>query len=272
MSTYAIGDVQGCYDDLQRLLDKIRFADSDTLWFAGDLINRGSQSLLTLEFVHALGKRAVCVLGNHDLHLLAVTFTARAPHISDTDTFHDILRAPHREELLHWLRWQPLIHAENDVVMVHAGIYPEWSLAQALSLAEESHAVLRSEQCTDYFAHMYGDQPDRWDDSLSGRDRLRFITNSFTRMRFINAEGGLNMRESGPRGSQAAGLTPWFERPNKLSTNVRVIFGHWATLGAGRHNQFISLDSGCVWGGSLTALNVETGELTCVDCDGVPRN
>ncbi|MEM7210231.1 MAG: symmetrical bis(5'-nucleosyl)-tetraphosphatase [Pseudomonadota bacterium] len=269
MSTYAIGDVQGCYDDLQRLLEKIQFSDDDTLWFAGDLINRGPQSLQSLEFVYALGERAVCVLGNHDLHLLAAALGARAPHKSDT--FDDILNAPNRDELLDWLRMQPLIHVEHSAVMVHAGIYPGWTLTQAQALAEEFHTVLRDHDYADYFQHMYGNQPDRWDDALTGHDRLRFIVNSFTRMRFIDGDGRLDMRESGPRGSQAQGLTAWFEMPNKLPENLHVIFGHWAALGPSGNKRFLSLDSGCVWGGSLTAWNIETGELTCVDCDGAMR-
>ncbi len=272
MSTYAIGDVQGCYDDLMQLLEKLDYSVADdTLWFVGDLVNRGSQSLRTLEFIHSLGDRAVCVLGNHDLHLLAAASGARSPH--KFDTFNDVLESGRRDELLHWLRQLPLIHhnAALDCVMVHAGIYPGWSLQQAKDRAGEVHSVLRGVGYTDYFATMYGDQPDRWAADLEGDDRLRFIVNSFTRMRFCSVNGRLDFRETGPVGSQPDHLNAWFASPNQLPDSLNVIFGHWAALGPIDAPGFSSLDTGCVWGNALTALNLETAERICVECEGELR-
>lgn len=270
MSTYAIGDVQGCYDALMRLLEKLDYSTSDdTLWFAGDLINRGPQSLQTLQFIHSLGSGAVCVLGNHDLHLLAAAVGTRKPH--KRDTFNDILMSSQRDELLHWLRHQVLLHHDTTLgyAMAHAGIYPGWSLQAALGYAAEVQQVLRGEHYHDFFAAMYGNQPDRWSQTLSGYDRLRFIVNSFTRMRYCRADGQLDLQHSGPPGSQPAELSAWFKHPNQLTEPVKIIFGHWASLGTIDLPGFYPLDTGCVWGGSLTALTLETGERICVHCDRV---
>ena len=269
MSTYAIGDVQGCYDDLMRLLEKLDYsAANDTLWFTGDLVNRGSQSLQTLKFVYSLGDRAVCVLGNHDLHLLATAVGARAPH--KLDTFHDVLESSRCDELLHWLRQQPLIHHDTalDYVMVHAGIYPGWSLQTAKDRAGEVHRVLRGDNYADYFYTMYGNQPDRWSADLEGDDRLRFIVNSFTRMRYCGIDFRLDFNEIGPVGSQPDHLAAWFAKPNQLPDTLDVIFGHWSTLAGTITQRFHSLDTGCLWGNALTALNLETAERVSVKCAG----
>lgn len=232
MSTYAIGDVQGCYDALMRLLDKIRYSTTDdTLWFAGDLVNRGHQSLQTLQFIHSLDDGAVCVLGNHDLHLLATAAGVRKPHKSDT--FNDILSSRQRDEILHWLSHSALLHYDPVLgyAMAHAGIYPGWSLQEALSYAKEVQQVLRGNHALDFFAAMYGNQPDCWSEHLHGDDRFRFIVNSFTRMRFCTITGQLDLKHSGPPGSQPQGLVPWFTCKNQLDEKTQVVFGHWASLG-----------------------------------------
>jgi bis(5'-nucleosyl)-tetraphosphatase (symmetrical) len=273
VSTYAIGDVQGCYDDLMRLLEKLDYsAASDTLWFAGDLVNRGSQSLQTLKFVYSLGNRAVCVLGNHDLHLLAAAVGARAPH--NSDTFHDVLESSRCDELLQWLRQQPLIHHDTalDYVMVHAGIYPGWSLQAAKDRAGEVHRVLRGDNYADYFTTMYGNQPDRWSADLEGENRLRFIVNSFTRMRFCSADFQLDFDLSGPVGSQPNHLAAWFAKANQLPDTLEVIFGHWASLATTDTPGFHALDTGCSWGNALTAMNLETTERISVKCEGQQNN
>ena len=272
MATYAIGDVQGCYDDLMRLLDKISYSrERDILWFAGDLVNRGPKSLQTLQFIRDLGDRAISVLGNHDLHLLAAAYGVRAPH--KNDTFGDILSSPVRDELLEWLRHQPLIHHDEQLnfAMVHAGIYPAWSISDAKTYAVEVQHVLRSENYREYFSTMYGNQPDRWSAHLQGSDRLRFIVNSFTRMRFLTESGALDMSEAGPVGSQPNNLTPWFDQSIQLPDDLEIVFGHWAALGGTRISRFHALDSGCVWGNALTALELESGRYISVACDGSHR-
>ena len=271
-STYAIGDLQGCYDDLMRLLDKLDYSsERDKLWFAGDLVNRGGQSLKTLQFIHSLGTRALCVLGNHDLHLLAVAQGVRA--LNQSDTFVDVLASSQREELLDWLRRQPLIHHDPELncAMVHAGIYPGWSLPDACGYAEEVHRYLRGDHCTDFLATIYGNQPDRWSEILSGPGRLRFIVNSFTRMRFCGEDGQLDLHHGGPIGSQPQHLRAWFQCPNPLPRSLKVVFGHWAALGPTDTPGFYALDTGCVWGNALTALKLGTGELISVPCRGALR-
>ena len=265
MSTYAIGDIQGCYTALMRLLEAIDFSDGDTLWLAGDLVNRGDQSLQTLLFIQSLGDRAKCVLGNHDLHLLATAHRVRKPSVRDT--FDDILTSQHRDQLLDWLRQQPLIHYDETLncVMTHAGIYPHWSLEQALCYAEEVHKALGTNNYIDFLHTMYGNWPERWSDDLTTSDRLRFIVNSFTRMRFVNRQGDLDMANAGPVGSQGEGLYPWFEQ-SRLPDSLNIVFGHWAALEQTRRPNFHNLDSGCVWGHCLTAMQLETRRRIRVDC------
>lgn len=258
MATYAVGDIQGCLSSLCDLLDGAQFnPQQDTLWVAGDLINRGPQSLTTLRYIKNLPSTQI-VLGNHDLHLLAVAAGAR--NSSKKDTFEDILTAPDRHELLHWLQQQKLLHfdASFNCIMVHAGIPPIWSLAEAQGYAAEVETVLRSDQAADFFAAMYGKVPDFWLDSLSGIDRLRTITNYFTRMRFCDAEGRLELNtKTGPE-TAPEGFAPWFAHPNHRCNEHTIVFGHWAALqGQTGHNNFIALDTGCVWGGELTMLRLD---------------
>lgn len=258
MATYAIGDVQGCYDELRKLLELIEFdLANDRLWFVGDLVNRGPHSLEVLRFVKGLGDAAVTVLGNHDLHLLAVAH--HNPMHRDKDhTLEHILEANDRDELLDWLRLQPLMHRDEGLgyCMVHAGLPPQWDIPTALARAAELEAVLRGPGFHDFLHDMYGDNPDCWTDSLQGIDRLRFITNCFTRLRYCTPEGKYKLREKGPLGSQPEGYLPWFDLPNRVSRDERIIFGHWSTLGYQAHNNVWSIDTGCLWGGSLTALRL----------------
>ena len=273
MAVYAIGDVQGCYDELKALLALIRFDPvKDTLWFTGDLVNRGPASLQTLRAVRELGQSAVTVLGNHDLHLLAVAEGCAPFHKSDT--LEGILNAPDRDELLAWLRQQPLMHhdAALNYTLVHAGLPPQWDLAEAQACAREVETVLRGDDYREFFQHMYGNTPDQWRDDLTGWDRLRFITNSFTRLRFCDAQGRFDFQAKGEPGTQPEGYLPWFEVPGRRSEDLRVVFGHWSTLGLRREHNLLSLDTGCLWGEQLTAihLGVDTA-VYCVECAGYQR-
>ena len=270
MATYAIGDLQGCYDSLLRLLDKLKFDKTkDKLWFAGDLVNRGPDSLSTLRFVKSLGDSAITVLGNHDLHLLAIA----AKHKKTKDAgLKDILKAHDVDELLDWLRKQPLLHhdAELNFTMVHAGIYPEWDLATAHKNAHELESVLRGENYLDFIFHMYGNLPEKWDEHLQSWDRLRFICNSFTRMRYCENDSSLNFQSHGAPGTHPENTLPWFEIPQRKMTTERIIFGHWSTLGEINKHNVYALDTGCVWGGQLTALRIDSNdaEYISVDCPG----
>ena len=258
MAVYAIGDVQGCYDELQRLLDKIEFDPAqDKLWFAGDLVNRGPHSLETLRFVKGLGKRAITVLGNHDLHLLAIS-QGNIKHKSKDHTLDPILEAKDREELLHWLRHRPLMHhsEKRGISLIHAGLPPQWDIPTALKCARELEAVLASDDFHDYCHLMYGNEPTHWSEDLEGMDRLRFITNCFTRLRYCDNSGGLALKEKGPPGSQNSAYTPWFEVPGRASGKDKILFGHWSTLGYRHEGNVWALDTGCLWGGKLTALRL----------------
>lgn len=259
MATYAIGDVQGCHDELLVLLDRIRFDQAaDQLWFVGDLVNRGPRSLETLRTIRDLGNSAISVLGNHDLHLLAV-----AEGISRTkhrDTFGDILAAPDRDELLHWLRQRPLLHHGGEFYLIHAGLPPQWDMDQATRLAQEAETALRSRDYREMLWHMYGNEPNRWDDHLGDWERLRFITNSFTRLRYCTTDGRMEFKQKGRPSTQPAGLMPWFEVPGRRSAGARILFGHWSTLGFHVSQDAYCLDSGCLWGGELTALRID-GDL-----------
>jgi len=267
MATYAIGDVQGCYDTLRRLLDRLHFEPAqDQLWFAGDLVNRGPQSLQTLRFVHGLGRAALTVLGNHDLHLLAVAHGRRRGR---RDTLGEVLAAPERDQLLDWLRRQPLLHQSQDggTALVHAGLPPQWDLTQARACAGEAEAVLRSDDYTELLSEMYGDEPDRWDPALRGMPRLRFIINCYTRLRYCDAAGRVDLKPKGAPGSQGADLLPWFAVPGRRSAGTRLVFGHWSTLGQVSWPEYRveGLDTGAVWGGRLTALRLDDGRLFAVD-------
>jgi bis(5'-nucleosyl)-tetraphosphatase (symmetrical) len=269
VAIYAIGDVQGCYDPLCQLLDKISFdAAHDQLWFAGDLVNRGPQSLAVLRFIKSLGDNAKLVLGNHDLHLLAVS--RHAIRIKSKDTFQDVLNAEDSHELLTWLKSRKLMYydANLDIAMVHAGLAPQWSIEDALKYAAEVEAVLQSDDCDGFFSRMYGNQPDQWSSELTGWERMRFITNTFTRIRFCDIYGKQILSEKGEVGSQPDGFMPWFEVESRASRGRRILFGHWAALGASYHGGHIwSLDSGCAWGGFLSALRIDQDwEYVGVEC------
>lgn len=270
MATYVIGDLQGCFDDLQRLLAHIHFDNKqDFLWFTGDLVNRGPGSLQCLRFVHGLGERAVTVLGNHDLSLLATAAGFRTPR--PRDTLDDIFKAPDREKLLHWLRHRPLLHTDRPLnyTLVHAGLPPQWSLDDASAYAREVETVLQSDRYLDLLANMYGNQPDRWSDTLDGFERWRFIINCLTRLRFCTPAGQLDLDTKGNPGSQPAGLLPWFKVPDRRSRESKIVFGHWSTLGCIQEENAYSVDTGCVWGGRLTAmrLDIQEPEYFSVGCE-----
>ncbi|QJD28682.1 symmetrical bis(5'-nucleosyl)-tetraphosphatase [Methylococcus geothermalis] len=256
MAVYAIGDVQGCYAELQRLLDLIRFDPAgDRLLFTGDLVNRGPQSLETLRFIRSLGPAAATVLGNHDLHLLAVAYgVSRVKH---KDTFGDVLEASDRNELLDWLRTRPLVHRESGYCLVHAGIPPCWDADTASARAAEVEAVLAGGDIAEFCRQMYGDKPDVWSDDLAGWDRLRFITNALTRMRYCDGAGRLDFKQKGAPGHQPAFLVPWFEVAGRRPSGATILFGHWSTLGYFAGKDCYCLDTGCLWGGELTALRLD---------------
>jgi bis(5'-nucleosyl)-tetraphosphatase (symmetrical) len=261
MATYAIGDIQGCFDELQQLLHIIHFdTKHDTLWLVGDLVNRGPKSLEVLRFIKQL-KNTVAVLGNHDIHLLA-TFNNKDPyHI--THNLEAIFEAPDGRELIDWLRFRPLIHHDHqlDYVMVHAGIYPYWNLEQAKQYAHEAEEMLRSDNYIDFLEYLYGNEPNVWKNTLTGIERQRFIINSFVRMRFCNREGTLDFTETGKVHSSPKNYLPWFAIPNRATTSNRIIFGHWAALrGKTNTENVIGLDTGCVWGGNLTAFRLDDSQ------------
>lgn len=270
MAVYAIGDIQGCFTPLQSLLKKINFQDSrDTLWFTGDLVNRGPESIEVLRFVKDLGQKAITVLGNHDLHLLAIAHNKKKQNKSDT--LDCVLDAPDCSELLDWLACRPLIHhdAALKATLVHAARYPGWDLQLATKLANEVHDVLTSDKLPDFLEHMYGNIPDLWTGSLQGWDRLRVITNCFTRLRYCDSNGHMNMDEKGAPGSQPENFRPWFEFATDDHDFGHTVFGHWSTLGVNTlNNNIICLDDGCLWGGALTAVRLDVPEkpLTSVDC------
>jgi bis(5'-nucleosyl)-tetraphosphatase (symmetrical) len=256
MAVYAIGDVQGCYDELSRLLEKLKFdLAGDELLFVGDLVNRGPRSLDVLRLITSFGESAHVTLGNHDLHLLAAAQSSEAVEPGLAQVFD----APDAHELLEWLRHQPLVHYRPDLntLVVHAGVPPAWDPLQTIRLAREVEHRLRSDQRNDFFAQMYGQFPDRWSEDLQGMDRLRFITNALTRMRFCYADGRLEFSEKGPPGTQPADLFPWFSLPDRAAESVRVVFGHWASLGLINTENLIGIDTGCVWGRQLTAVRVD---------------
>jgi bis(5'-nucleosyl)-tetraphosphatase (symmetrical) len=262
MATYAIGDVQGCFDELQALLAEIGLKKQDHLWFVGDLVNRGPKSLQVLRFVRDLGARAVVVLGNHDLHL--VTQHEGFERKRKDDTFDDVLEAADAKELVHWLRTRPMMHAATGYAMVHAGLLPQWSLEKARSLGAEVEAALRAPGYRDFLKNMYGSKPEEWSESLTGWDRLRVVVNAMTRMRFCTRTGRMEFRAKGAE--PPPGYLPWYEtRPAKEGP---IVFGHWSQLGLRLDPHVTCLDSGCVWGGSLSALRLEDRALYQVGCAG----
>lgn len=290
MSTYAIGDIHGCYDELQRLLELIAFDDAqDQLWFTGDLVNRGPQSLAVLRFIKRL-KNAIVVLGNHDIHLLALA--AKDPF--KDHTLQAVLAAPDCEELVEWLRRQRLLYydATLNYLIVHAGIYPFWSLTQVRQYAAEVESFLQCDHDLANLRHLYGNEPDYWDEALTGFERLRFITNVLTRLRFCTATGKLDFKHAGKVGSQPPEYLPWFEMIHRTFKSISIVFGHWAALSAGQENhssaalsvspynhlvepkrekihrpQFLGIDTGCVWGRALTALRLEDHQMFSVSAN-----
>ncbi|MDH5221052.1 MAG: symmetrical bis(5'-nucleosyl)-tetraphosphatase [Betaproteobacteria bacterium] len=261
MATYAIGDVQGCADELRELLGVIRFdGEADRLWFVGDLVNRGPKSLETLRLVRALGEAAVCVLGNHDFHLLCRAEGFARKHADDT--LDEVLAAPDAPQLLAWLRARPMMHAANGYAMVHAGLLPQWSLAQAQALAHEVEGALRGAQCREFLRHLYGTEPRGWRDGLAGWDRLRVIVNAMARLRYCTDAGEMLLavkREDAPPGARR-----WFDlRP---PDEAPIVCGHWSTLGLLVTHKLLALDTGCVWGGRLTAVRLEDRALFQVPC------
>ena len=271
MATYAVGDLQGCLEPLKQLLQRVAFDPArDKLWLVGDLVNRGPQSLETLRYLYAMRNSVVCVLGNHDLHLLAVAYNAE--RLKKADTLREILEAPERDDLLDWLRNMPLVHhdAERDVTLVHAGIPPQWSIEKSLQRAAEVEEALRDDQRLPLFLEgMYGNEPAKWDKKLHGIDRLRVITNYFTRMRFCTPDGKLDLKSKEGLDTAPEGYAPWFSYPARKAAGRKIIFGHWAALeGQCDVPGLYALDTGCVWGGSMTLLNVDSGERIACSCAG----
>ncbi len=263
MATYAIGDVQGCYDELARLLEKIRFDSSrDTLWFCGDLVNRGGQSLAVLRQVQSFGKSAVCVLGNHDLSLLAIAERAEAAQAKANPELREVLFAPDRDLLLNWLRTRPLLHVDRalDFALVHAGFAPGWTLDRAEQAAREVEARLAGDGAKRLLLAMFGNKPDQWSPRLRGVDRLRATINVMTRLRYCDVRGRIAYGEKGAPGTQKPGLYPWFEVPGRVRQDVRLVCGHWSTLGRFQGMGVYAIDGGCVWGGELIALRIDEEE------------
>ncbi len=279
MAIYLVGDIQGCDAALGALLQKIAFSPSrDILYCLGDLLNRGPDSLATLRRLMALGSSAPCILGNHDLHLLAVAHGVRRP--SKLDTLGDILQAPDSAVLQDWLRFQPLAiglqEAGQEYLLVHAGVLPSWTAAQTLALAAEVQSRLQAPDYAVWLATMYGNEPDHWQDDWQGEARLRVIVNALTRLRFCTAEGRMDFASKEGAGAAPEGFMPWFDVPERASRDVCVAFGHWSTLGHINREHVIALDTGCVWGGCLSALRIDGArtaaqrELIQIDCSAMP--
>ena len=267
MATYAIGDIQGSYNEFRRLLDLINFNAKDKLWLVGDIVNRGPDSLLLLRFLRAMNDAVVAVLGNHDLHLLMVAegFAKAQPG----DTLQGVLNAPDRDELLHWLRHQRLLHVSGEYVMVHAGLLPSWDVTQAAKLAQEVESFLHNEDHKEFrrlCSHMYGNQPDQWNANLKGYERIRVIINAMTRMRVCTYDGRMDFTFKGRAEDIPIGYLPWFDVPGRASKQATVICGHWSALSLQVKSNLIALDTGCMWGGSLTAIRLEDRKIFQVPC------
>ena len=264
---YLVGDLQGCCDPLERLLQTLDFSPSrDHLYLLGDLVNRGPDSLGVLRRLRGLQGSATCLLGNHDLHLLAVAHGVRKPHRSDT--LDGILSAPDRDDWLHWLRHQRLAVHAHGWLMVHAGVLPQWDAAQTVALAAEVEAMLRSPSLGEFLTQMYGNVPERWDDGLTGVARWRCIVNSLTRLRFCSADGTMEFATKEGAGGAPEGYMPWFEVPGRRTEGTPIAFGHWSTLGLIDRDDLLALDTGCLWGGQLTAARIDgpAREIVQVPC------
>jgi bis(5'-nucleosyl)-tetraphosphatase (symmetrical) len=265
MAIYAVGDIQGCAAELEQVLEATRFDPAtDRLWLVGDLVNRGPASPQVLRLVRSLGDSAITVLGNHDLHLLAVAAGVAEQH--RTDTLDDLLDAPDCDELLDWLRHRPLLHAEGGYVLVHAGLLPQWTAEQAAGLAREVESALRGPDHVTFLERMYGNSPHGWDDGLTGYKRLRVIVNAFTRMRICTPAGEMEFRFKGEPPDIPEGYVPWFEAPGRRTRDDTVIFGHWSALGLKVEPGVIALDTGCLWGGPMTAIRLDDRQLFQIPC------
>jgi len=270
MSHYVVGDIQGCYAEFAQLLELIGFdRERDRLWLVGDLVNRGPDSLSVLRTVRSLGRAATTVLGNHDLHLLIVAAGHRTAHLRDT--LAPILAAPDRDELLAWLRQQPLVVLEGELLMVHAGLLPSWTPAQAVALSREVEAALASPAHDEFLRDLYGDEPSRWDDTLAGYDRLRVIVNACTRLRFCSADDAMQLKEKRGPEHAPAGFAPWFAHPERKAAGVTIVCGHWSALDLMFAPNLIMLDSGCLWGGTLTAVRLDDRRVFQVPSRAVPK-
>ncbi|MHB0992212.1 MAG: symmetrical bis(5'-nucleosyl)-tetraphosphatase [Burkholderiales bacterium] len=271
MSTYAIGDLQGCFAALQQMLKQIDFDPAvDRIYLLGDLVNRGDNSLAVLRWARENGIQAI--LGNHDLHLLALAEGMAEP--LPGDTLHAILAAPDREELLRWLRNLPLAVRVNGYLLVHAGLLPQWTIPQSLELAAEVHTILRSDNYRLFLEQMYGNKPDCWHDELTGMPRLRVITNAMTRLRFCTPDGEMDFKAKGDPRHPPTGYLPWFQVPDRLSAGFPIVFGHWSALGLHVDSDCIALDTGCLWGGKLSALRLEDRmvfQINCAEQEGITR-
>jgi len=266
MATYVIGDIQGCYDAFQALLTRIQFnAKEDQLWLVGDLINRGSGSLEVLRWCYEHQANLKVVLGNHDLHAMVVANGFVRPHKSDT--LDALLNAPDSEKLLHWLRHQKLVYAQDEYLMVHAGLLPQWTIEDALEYGAEVESALQGADYLNFLSNMYGNLPNRWDEDLVGLDRLRVITNAMTRLRICTIQGEMDFAFKGELPDIPAHLMPWFDVPNRATQDNHIIFGHWSALGLHFRNNVFALDTGCLWGGKLTAMQLETRKITQVNCE-----
>jgi bis(5'-nucleosyl)-tetraphosphatase (symmetrical) len=265
MATYAIGDIQGCFNSFQDLLKLIQFnQENDRLWFVGDIVNRGAGSLSILKWVYEHQDSVVMVLGNHDLHTLVLSEGYVRAHPSDT--LDELLESKEAPRLLNWLRHQPLVHYDHELLMVHAGLLPSWSISQAISLANEVESALRGNDYCKFLESMYGNQPTSWSDSLTGWDRLRVITNAITRLRLCTNEGVMEFKYKGELDQIPSPFVPWFQAENRESASTTIVFGHWSAVGLYRENNVIALDTGCLWGGQLTAMRIEDRRFFQVPC------
>jgi len=266
MTTYAIGDIQGCFYAFQDLLQAINFDEKkDQLWLVGDMVNRGGGSLAMLRWCLAHQSHIQVVLGNHDLHTLVVANGIVRPHKSDT--LDELLAADDCADLLNWLRHQPLMVSDGEHIMVHAGLLPQWTVSEALSYAKEVEAALQGADYVNFLVNMYGNSPDHWRDDLTGFDRLRVITNAMTRLRICSETGLMDFKFKGELQDIPAGFMPWFDVPNRRNQDALIVFGHWSALGLQHRHQVFSLDTGCLWGGKLTALALESKVITQVPYD-----